>query len=320
MNTEHQLVADIGGTNARFAICEEGTTDLKNIKAYKCDQFGSPLEVIENYLSDNVISIKSACLAVAGPVRKKEDIVKLTNNTWNFSRDQVVHRFKLNRLSVVNDFVAAATATTVIGPDDLLTICTGPRLDLEQQRCVLGPGTGLGVAGMLHYKGKTIVLSTEGGNRSFSPENEIEDYILRFLRAKLQIVSCEELLSGKGLINIYHALCSYHKQTAKYFQADEISAAALKKKDGVAQKTLHTFFEVLGSFAGDCALTFGATGGVYIGGGIVPKFHDILLQSKFRERFENTLNYKNYLKNIPTAIVMHPHPGLLGAAVYLNNI
>lgn len=257
-------------------------------------------------------------MAVAGPINEAEDIVKLTNNNWRLSRDQVVNQFNLNRLIITNDFVAAAMATTILGSNDLFTLSNGPQFNLEQQRCILGSGTGLGVAGMLSYRGKTLVLSTEGGNRSFSPENEIEDYILNFLRVELQVVSSEMILSGNGLVNIYCALCSYYKKRTEYSRADDISAAALKKDD-MAHKALTAFFEMLGSFAGDCALTFGATGGVYIAGGIAPKFHKALLKSKFRERFENKLHYKTYLEKIPTAIVMHSYPGLLGAAAYLND-
>ena len=319
MNTKYQLVADIGGTNARFAICEKGSANLQTIETFDCAQFESPIEAIAQYLSDSKISVESACLAVAGPVKESEDTVRLTNNTWTFSRNQIVSRFSLDRLVVVNDFVAAAMATTAIASDDLFFLSEDSQFDPNQQRCILGPGTGLGVAGMLSYQGKTLVISTEGGNRSFSPETEIEDYILRFLRTELQIVSCEVLLSGSGLVNIYRALCSYYKQAVNYSKAYEISEAALKQND-LPQKALSAFFAILGSFAGDCALTFGATGGVYIGGGIAPKLHQALAKSKFRERFESKLNYKAYLEKIPTAIVMHPYPGLLGAAACLSNI
>jgi glucokinase len=313
----YNLVADIGGTNARFALCDKGSTALQNIQIFRCTQFDSPIEAIEKYLSTTSVSVESACLAVAGPVNEADDRVKLTNNPWSFSRNKLADQIDCGRLVVINDFVAAAMATTAIHSDDLFFLSDGPRFNLKQQRCILGPGTGLGVAGMLPYLEKTLVLSTEGGNRSFSPENEIEDYILHFLRVELKRVSCEALLSGNGLVNIYRALCSYHKQTAIYSKADDISKAAFEKDD-MAHKTLQTFFEILGNVAGDCALTLGATGGVYIGGGIAPKFPEALLNSNFRERFENKLNYRSYLRKIPTAIVMHKHAGLLGAAAYLK--
>ena len=315
----YQLVADIGGTNARFALCTKGSTDLQTIQTFYCAQFDSPIAAVSEYLSANDVSVESACLAVAGPVDETEDRVKLTNNPWSFSRKQLASQINAGHLIVINDFVAAAMATTVIHSDDLFFLSDNQRFDLKQQRCILGPGTGLGVAGMLPHKGKTLVLSTEGGNRSFSPENETEDYILQFLRAELQVVSCEALLSGNGLVNIYRALCNYHKQTAHHSKADEISTAAFENDD-MAHKALQTFFEILGGVAGDCALTLGATGGVYIGGGIAQKFPEALLKSNFRERFENKLNYRSYLKKIPTAIVMHQYAGLLGAAAYLNSM
>lgn len=314
-----QLVADIGGTNARFATCDEGSTALENVQTLRCSQFDSPIAAIESYLATVELSVEAACLAVAGPVHQAEDFVKLTNNTWGFSQNQLAEKFSIGRLICINDFVAAAMATTVMPEEALFFLSQNNRFDLTQQRCILGPGTGLGVAGMLPHRGKTLVLSTEGGNRSFSPENKLEDYILYFLRSEMQGVSCEVLLSGGGLVNIYRALCSYHEQTPHHSKSAEISTAAFEG-DKVAHETLHTFFEILGSFAGDCALTFGATGGVYIGGGIAPRFSETLLQSKFRERFESKLNYKPYLKKIPTAIIMHPYPGLLGAAAYLKSI
>ncbi len=317
MNTKHQLVADIGGTNARFALCIKGSNRLENVQVLNCKEYESVSNAIEHYLEAANASIETACLAVAGPVNQTEDRVTLTNNPWTFLKSQLAHRFSIGRLVCINDFVAAAMATTVVNKDDLFFLSDNNRFDLEQQRCILGPGTGLGVAGMLPHKDKTLVLSTEGGNRSFSPENELEDYILHFLRPKMQTVSCEVLLSGNGLVNIYRGICSYRKQNPIYSESENISAAAVKG-DEMAHQTLQTFFEILGSFAGDCALTFGATGGVYIGGGIAPRFPEALLQSKFRERFESKLNYKDYLEKIPTAIVMHQYPGLLGAAAYLD--
>ena len=313
---EYQLVADIGGTNARFATCEKGSAVLENIQTLSCANYKTPLEAVEQYLSAASLSIEAACLAVAGPVNEADDSVKLTNNHWSFSKSELAKNLNLGRLVVINDFVAAAMATTIIQANDLCFLSNNTQFDLTQQRCILGPGTGLGVAGMLPYQGKTLVLSTEGGNRSFSPENELEDYILQFLRSELRTVSCEAILSGSGLVNIYRALCSYRQRPIDYSEAKSISEAALEN-DAMANEALQTFFAILGSIAGDSALTFGATGGVYIGGGIAPRFPKALQQSKFRERFENKLNYTSYLEKIPTAIVTHPHPGLLGAAAYL---
>lgn len=315
----YQLVADIGGTNARFAICDKGSTILQNVQVFHCAQFESPIEAIDAYLSTIKLSVEAACLAVAGPVDPKEDFVKLTNNTWGFSRNQLAKRFNLNHLSCINDFAAAATATTVVDKNDLFFLSENTQFDRTQQSCILGPGTGLGVAGILPHQTKNLIVSSEGGNRSFSPENELEDHILQFLRAERKVVSCETLLSGAGLVNIYRGVCSYHKQTPVHSESASISEAAFEN-DTMAHATLQAFFEILGSFSGDCALTFGAIGGVYIGGGIAPRFPEALLQSKFRERFENKLHYESYLRKIPVAIVMHSYPGLLGAAAHLKSI
>ncbi len=312
-----QLVADIGGTNARFAVIETGTFELKNIQTLQCESFGSPLQAINHYLASNDIKVTDACLAVACPV--SGDTVKLTNNHWQFSRERLAHSLGLQSLVAINDFTAAAMATTVVTDNDLFYLSDELHFDLNQQRCILGPGTGLGVAGMLSYQGKTLVLSTEGGHRSFSPETEIEDYILQFLRAELSIVSCEELLSGRGILNIYRAVCSYQQENVLYSDVKSIAGAALENNQ-VALKTLNTFFEILGSVAGDFALSMGAIGGVYIGGGIAPRYAELLKQSRFRERFENKLNYQKYLRKIPTAIVTHEQAGLLGAAAYLTYV
>lgn len=311
------LLADIGGTNARFSVVEPGTTELQHIQTFQCENFGSPLQAINHYLSQISVNIEQACLALACPVAN--DAVKLTNNHWQFSQKQLAQSLGVSRLIAINDFTAAAMATTVLQETDLCHLKSGSVFNAQLQRCIVGPGTGLGVAAMLPEQQRTHVLSTEGGHRSFSPENDIEDYILQFLRNELGIVSCEELLSGRGLVNIYRAICSYHNKPVHYSDAEEIGNAALND-DEIALVSLNQFFSTLGSIAGDFALSLGATGGVYIGGGIAPRFSELLLASDFRQRFENKLNYQKYLKKIPTAIVMHPQPGLLGAAAYLINV
>ena len=182
-----RLVADIGGTNARFALCNKGSIDLENIRVFRCEQYPSPADAIKQYLAETNTSIETACLAVAGPVNEAEDSVRLTNNPWAFSKHLLAEQLGIRRLIAINDFVAAAMATTVIGSDDLFPLSPKTAFDLQQQRCILGPGTGLGVAGILPYQGKTLVVSTEGGNRSFAPDNEVEDYILHFLRAGFMI-------------------------------------------------------------------------------------------------------------------------------------
>ncbi len=313
----YHLVADIGGTNARFALVESESTELRHIHTLQCENFGSPLQAINHYLSQVEQRIESVCLALACPV--SGDKIKLNNNHWSFSKTQLAKSLGIDRLVVINDFTAAAMATTVLADDDLCQLQPGLEFNRNEQRCIVGPGTGLGVAGMLPHQGKTLVLSTEGGHRSFSPENEIEDYILQYLRSELGIVSCEELLSGRGMVNIYRAICSFHQQSVQFSDAVQIGEAAANN-DEMAQRSLNQFFEILGSVAGDFALSLGATGGVYIGGGIAPRFAEQLKAGAFRQRFENKLNYQKYLRKIPTAIVTHEQPGLLGAAAYLINL
>ncbi|NVJ60921.1 MAG: glucokinase [Gammaproteobacteria bacterium] len=311
----YQLLADIGGTNARFAVVKDHSTDIQHIQTLQCENFGSPLQAINHYLSQVELQVDQACLAVACPV--ETDDVKLTNNHWQFSQATLAKNLGAD-LVVINDFTAAAMATTVLGDTDVCWLSRNKTFDLTRQRAIIGPGTGLGVAGMLAHNNKTLVLSTEGGHRSFSPENEMEDYILQFLRNELGVVSCEELLSGRGMVNIYRATCSFYHKPVALADAESIGNEAMNG-DEMASKSLQHFFEILGSVAGDFALSLGATGGVYIGGGIAPRFSSLLKKSRFRQRFENKLNYQEYLQKIPTAVVMHSQPGLLGAAAYLNN-
>ncbi|NVJ48838.1 MAG: glucokinase [Gammaproteobacteria bacterium] len=310
-----QLVADIGGTNARFALVTPESGIPEQVQTLQCENFGSPLQAIHHYLSQVNTQVAAACLAVACPVNGDE--IRLTNNHWSFSKSQLQNGLGIVHLEVINDFTAAAMATTVVAGNDLCHLAPELAFDLTQQRAIIGPGTGLGVAGMLPVDGATLVLSTEGGHQSFAPENEVEDYILQYLRSELAVVSREELLSGRGLVNIHRALCSYHQQPLLFSDAESIGQAALSG-DAMAKTTLEQFFEILGSVAGDCALSLGATGGVYIGGGIPPRFSSQIKRSGFRRRFENKLNFKHYLSGIATAIVMHPQPGLLGAAAYLS--
>ncbi|WMS89256.1 glucokinase [Pleionea litopenaei] len=311
------LVADIGGTNARFALVEAGSSVLSHIHTLQCESFGSPLQAIHHYLSQVSTQVSAACLALACPVSADE--IKLTNNHWQFSRQALQQGLGINQLVAINDFTAAAMATTVVADRDLRFLSKGLSFDTQRQRAIIGPGTGLGVAGMLPHQGRTLVLSTEGGHRSFAPENEVEDYILQYLRAELGVVSCEELLSGRGLVNIYRALCSFENQPLLHADAESIGNAA-QSGDAMADRALEQFFEILGSVAGDYALSLGATGGVYIGGGIPPRFSDRIANSNFRSRFENKLNFEHYLRDIATAIVVHPQPGLLGAAAYLSQL
>jgi len=179
---------------------------------------------------------------------------------------------------------------------------------------VLGPGTGLGVSGLAHYQGHPAPIVTEGGHVDFAPTNEQEIEILRFLLKQYDHVSAERLLSGMGLENIYQALAQIRGEQVEKLKPAEISALAFESGDALALATLDQFCAILGSVAGNTALTYGAQGGVYITGGIIPRMLDFFAQSSFRARFEAKGRFVEYMAAIPTYVVVHKQPGLLGAA------
>jgi glucokinase len=309
----HYLVGDIGGTNARLGLVTTEGNEVFGIERMSNKDFPDLKDVVMHYLSKAqcIVYPKKACFAVASPVAG--DHISFTNNSWSFSVQNLKCQLGLESLTVINDFEAVARSIPYLGPRELMKVGEGQALS-HQAIAVLGAGTGLGMAALVPAHPKPLPLATEGGHASFAALDAVEEHIRHFLLEKHGFVSNEDLLSGAGLVNIYQALCAYSKKAAVLSEAADITSHAIESHDPLCRETLERFCMILGSVAGDYALQIGAKGGVYIAGGIIPRFKEFFASSRFRERFESKGRFRNYLAAIPTYVVIANQPGLIGAA------
>ena len=317
------LIADIGGTNARFALTDPAAPvpALLQPRSLPNAQFASLQHAAEHYLADVDTRPRRAAIAVASPVGTDE--IRLTNRAWSFSRRELEQALGLDELRLINDFGAVAHAVPALGPDTRVTLHGAPDAPLRGPVSVIGPGTGLGVALLTgSIEQGWGVVETEGGHVSFAPLGDEEHIIARWVTARFGRVSTERLLSGAGLSHIEAALRGADSAPPDGRKPDlrapeTIVAAALEGHDRDARRTLARFCAVLGSVAGDAALIHGART-VMIAGGIVPRFIPFLRSSAFRERFLAKGRFAAYLETVAIHVVTHPHPGLLGAAMALR--
>lgn len=307
------LIADIGGTNARFALVDEmGRVGAP--MAVRCAEYAGPAEAARAVLSAHGIAgqpVRGA-FCVACPVTG--DVVNLTNSAWHFSIEQVRIALGLERLQVINDFTAVALSVRHVGPEHLMKVGGGVAVD-GAPIAVLGPGTGLGVSALVpDSSGQWVALATEGGHVTLAATDSREDAVLERLRRRFGHVSAERVLAGAGLVNLYEALADVHGVSALYTAPDAVSQRALDGSDPLCRETLELFFAMLGTVAGNLALTLGARGGVYLAGGILPRMRDAFAQSAFRRRFEDKGRFRDYLAPIPAWLVVHPQPAFAGLA------
>lgn len=310
------LVGDIGGTNARFALADTETPGFTLEMTLKCDEFESADAAIRHYLNSidrgdpDVI-----CLAAAGPIVDQR--VRFTNNHWIISADELRMTFGIDNVRLLNDFEAIAYAMPSIDDADLLPIglpIAGPLPADNFMLAIVGPGTGLGAVGLQKHGDLLIPLPGESSHGGFAPETAVQIEVLRVLRDRFDRVSSERLVSGPGLENIYWALTQIHNDRRTHLSPADIFAAAAENRDTMASESVQMFFEVLGQFAGDFALSLGAFDGVYIGGGIAQRYPDMVANSLFRTGFERKGRYRTLMERIPTQLIMHKQPGLLGSA------
>ena len=312
------LVGDVGGTNARFALVDtEGR--IRNLHVFEAKQYGSLTDVIADYLKRTVGSRRPprAVIAVAGPVLDGE--IEFTNLDWQVSEGDLLAHFEFEAVKLINDFAGQALACPLLTADDLRPL--GPKLrgGSDCPMVVLGAGTGFGVAGLARGDRGDLALATEGGHAAFAPSDEVEYAVWKRLKAQHGRVSIERLLSGQGLYDLYLTLVEMRGSHA--FLADQRAVMdAGNAGDELAGETLDRFCGVLGSVAGDLALTFGARGGVFVSGGIAPRMAERLATGTFRERFEDKGRLKPYVEQIPTSLVLHPYPAIVGAARELETM
>jgi len=309
-----KLVGDIGGTNARFALVDD-LHQPQNARTYAAEQYASLADALRSYLADvSLDAPKSAAIAVA--TRVQDDTVEFTNNErWSFSTNALATELNIADLRIVNDFTALALAVPHIPGKHLEKIGHGVARPNEPLG-VVGPGTGFGVSGMIPIddRGNWRALKSEGGHCSASALTARELSVLAVFTRRFGHVSFERFLSGPGLVNIVSALRELDGVAHTDIEPETVTRNGLNGADAHCTEALHIFCALLGSYAGDLALILGASGGVYVGGGIVPRLGDFFAESEFRNRFEAKGRVSDELVTVPTFVIQDPYPGLLGAA------
>lgn len=307
------LIADVGGTNIRLALVEEGV-EYSLLKKYLCGQFPSLTHVIKHYLQEVGASITHACIAIAGPT--DSDWIDMTNNNWSFSRREVQEELGLEALYLINDYTAISMSLPFLGSEQFIQVGPGT-IEPAAPKAVLGPGTGLGVGHLVQFDGLWHSLPGEGGHVDFAPVDELDISIWHYLKKRYAHISYEQLLSGLGVIQIYEALVEISDGEYPELSAAEISHKGVEGQCPLCSRTMAQFCKILGSHAGNLALNLGAFGGVYVAGGIVPRFTDFVVNSGFRERFEDKGRFRDYVRRVPTFLITEEQPGLIGAAAYM---
>lgn len=311
-----RLLADIGATHARLAL-EMAPGVLGGVRFLKCDDFPGIVALLRAYLSEHGNQrISHAALALANPI--SGDMIRMTNRDWQFSTEEVRRELGLNTLLIVNDFTALAMSLPALGPNELMKVGGGepaPNAVIG----VLGPGTGLGVSGLIPTADGFVTLGSEGGHVSFAPSDEREYFILQYAWRQHPHVSYERLVSGPGMELIYRALAERNAvANAGEKSAQEIVEGALGAHDPLCLEVLEVFCAMLGTASANLAVTLGAVGGIYIGGGIVPRMGEWFASSPFRARFEAKGRFSDYVAAIPTYVITAPNPAFTGVATILS--
>lgn len=302
-----RLVSDIGGTNARFALVGDDGWP-KDEKKLKTKDFPGVVEAASAFLEGR--RVDGVVLVVAGPV--EDDRIALTNCPWAFSQKGTKAALGVDRLIAINDFVAQALAIPRLDASDCVKLGGGAALD-DRPIAVIGPGTGLGVAGLLKVDGVYRPIATEGGHVAFAPKDETEAAVLGILRARYGHVSNERLLSGPGLVNLAAALAKIRGAALSIQGPADVVARAEEGACPICIEAIERFCALLGAAAGDLALTYGARGGVYLTGGMISHLGSWFDQDRVIQAFVDKGRFKDYLGAIPLYRVQRTDTGLIGA-------
>jgi glucokinase len=338
-----RLLGDIGGTNARFGWQAHPNAPIEYVQTLPCAEFDSLFAAMQHYLCQSALPAPVACAfgiacAVAG------DFVRMTNHHWAFSMAELKRDLGVQDLRVINDFTALALALPSIPSAHLFQLIAPQRaqaMDEPQALALIGAGTGLGVSGLLPVLSKAstplgagrgrssatqwLPIAGEGGHITLAAQTDLEHQVLNHIRQRFEHAAAERVLSGQGLVNLYQALRDIQglhqgaHASPDWYDASDITQAALVNQEDLALQCLDMFAGFLGGAAGDLALTLGARGGVYIGGGIAPRCLPWLAGSSFAERFLAKGRYRTYVQDIPVWVITAPSsPALLGAATALG--
>ncbi len=305
------LVADIGGTNARFALVGPDAT-VESIQVLATAEHRSLAAAVEAYLElSGRERPRQAVFAIAGPIAGDE--VRMTNAAWSFSAAAVRDQLGLDGLQLLNDFAALALSLPALGPEHTPLIKAGEAVP-GTPLAVLGPGTGLGVGALVPADDGWVPVTGEGGHRDLAAADEREWRIVQRLGAEYGHVSAERVLSGSGLATLYRVIGELEGRPAEALDAAQITHRAATQKCPLCAEAIRIFSGQLGAVAGDLALTLGARGGVFLGGGMVSKMGEEFRVDEFVARFEAKGRFTEYLRRIPVRRIEHPYPGLVGAA------
>ncbi|HSD35968.1 MAG TPA: glucokinase [Rhodocyclaceae bacterium] len=310
------VVGDIGGTNARFArLAADGS--LEQVVTLHGVDYPGPAEALQSYLAQTTgAAPRYAAIGIANPLTG--DRVQMTNHTWNFSIEEMRKQIGLERLEFLNDFTALALSLPHLGDADRIQVGRGaavPRTAIG----VIGPGTGLGVSGMVPADNGYAFIEGEGGHVTIAGQTDEELAVVSALARIFPHVSAERAISGPGLENLYRALAQVRGIAPKEYEAASITTQATQATDPLCVATVNMFCALLGTQAANLAVTLGARGGIYIGGGVVPRLGEFFMHSPFRQRFEDKGRFSEYLSRIPTWIITAPYPALIGAAAFLRS-
>ncbi len=314
-----RLLGDVGGTHARWAWQASAAAPLQDISVVRCNASASLYESASQYLAQRVAKpVKAAGIGIATAVSGDE--VRMTNHPWTFSVRELQRRLGVERCLVINDFTALALSLPALGAADLLAIGGGAAV-AHAAIGLLGPGTGLGVSGLMPLAGGGwSALSGEGGHVTLGAADAREAAVLALLRARFGHASAERALSGPGLVNLYHALCQLDGALPAPLQPTDVSTAAIDGSDAHCVAAVALFASLLGNVAGNLALTLGAHGGIYLGGGVVPRLGTAFDGVLFRQRFEDKGRFAGYLAAVPTWLITAATPALTGVARALDTL
>jgi glucokinase len=316
------LAGDIGGTKTNLGFFTKGKNRplLQVVKTYPSKSAPGLDDIIGQFLEEYGLSVDKACFGIAGPIRKGQ--VKTTNLPWQVSETKLRRQFGWSRVRLINDLAATAQAIPLLRGKEVLPL-NKAKAEKRGNVGLVAPGTGLGMALLVWNDRGFIPVSSEGGHMDFGPNNQAEVYLYQYLRQRFGHVSVERVLSGPGLYHIY----SWLKESGPYKEpvwlkekmgkgdrSSVITRAALGKKTPLAVAALKMFVGIFGAVAGNLALTWMTTGGMYLGGGIPPKILAPLMDHGFLKAFENKGRFREFLHKIPVRVVLNNKAALLGAA------
>jgi glucokinase len=310
---ESFLVADIGGTNARFGLAHHAGSEVivEKVGKFRAEDFETLDAAARAYLDSVKAEPHRGCFAVAGPVTDEQ--VEFTNSPWVLHIERFKTALSMRQFRVVNDFEALATGVGSLKEKDFLQIKPGAG-DPNAPVIVMGPGTGLGQALIVPCGDRSRIVPTEGGHVAFAPRSDQEIALMRFIMRDHNRVSVERILSGMGIVNIYKAFCEIEGVPCAFRQAGDITAAAIAGNDTPSVSAVGLFCSLLGRVSGDAVLGTGSRGGVVLGGGILPKIRDIFVKSDFVERFLDKGRMRYYVEDVPVRLIITDGAALLGAA------